>query len=238
MQKNGVTTSISTKHHSITCMKEYESKSFEELRFEDYSCNRKGPQQQTGFGAAPFGASTSGSSTSLFGQTDNKQGFGQPQAFGQTPAFGQTTPAFGVTNQTNTPNLFGKPNTFGATTSTTPAFGFNQTQSTSNPFSATQTQKPFSQPLFGTTTTQAQPSFGTGVFGQTNTQVSGSSRLVAIEKDFPEHWYEFVSKAGAADDWIQYGPTRVLLQSGRYHTSFEFVPSVQTQHGIWDIRAN
>ncbi|XP_063929550.1 nuclear pore complex protein Nup98-Nup96-like isoform X2 [Zophobas morio] len=170
MQKNGVTTSISTKHHSITCMKEYESKSFEELRFEDYSCNRKGPQQQTGFGAAPFGASTSGSSTSLFGQTDNKQGFGQPQAFGQTPAFGQTTPAFGVTNQTNTPNLFGKPNTFGATTSTTPAFGFNQTQSTSNPFSATQTQKPFSQPLFGTTTTQAQPSFGTGVFGQTNTQ--------------------------------------------------------------------
>lgn len=40
--KNGTTQSISTKHHSITSMKEYENKSFEELRFEDYQANRKG----------------------------------------------------------------------------------------------------------------------------------------------------------------------------------------------------
>lgn len=42
MQKNGLATTISTKHHCITCMKEYENKSLEELRFEDYCCNRKG----------------------------------------------------------------------------------------------------------------------------------------------------------------------------------------------------
>lgn len=32
MQKNGVSTPINTKHHCITCMKEYANKSFEELR--------------------------------------------------------------------------------------------------------------------------------------------------------------------------------------------------------------
>jgi hypothetical protein len=168
MQKNGVTQSISTKHHCITCMKEYENKSLEELRFEDYTCNRKGPQQQPGFGAAPFGTPTSSTTNSLFGQTDNKTGFGQPQGFGQTPSFGPSTVAFGVPNQTNTSNLFGKPTTFGTATSNASTFGFNPT-STSNPFSANQAQKPFSQPLFGTTTTQPQPAFGTGVFGQTNT---------------------------------------------------------------------
>jgi hypothetical protein len=168
MQKNGVTQSVSTKHHCITCMKEYENKSLEELRFEDYTCNRKGPQQQPGFGAAPFGTPTSSTTNSLFGQTDNKTGFGQPQGFGQTPSFGPSTVAFGVPNQTNTSNLFGKPTTFGTATSNASTFGFNPT-STSNPFSANQAQKPFSQPLFGTTTTQPQPAFGTGVFGQTNT---------------------------------------------------------------------
>lgn len=45
MQKSGVTTTINTKHHCITCMKEYEGKSLEELRWEDYQANRKGIYQ-------------------------------------------------------------------------------------------------------------------------------------------------------------------------------------------------
>lgn len=43
--KNGVSQNITTRHHCITCMKEYEAKSLEELRFEDYSAGRKGSIQ-------------------------------------------------------------------------------------------------------------------------------------------------------------------------------------------------
>jgi nuclear pore complex protein Nup98-Nup96 len=56
VQKNGVTTSINTLHQCITAMKEYETKSLEELRFEDYQAKRKYPQQQQQLGG--FGGST------------------------------------------------------------------------------------------------------------------------------------------------------------------------------------
>lgn len=42
MIKKGMITDISTKCYSITVMKEYEDKSFEELRLEDYTVGRKG----------------------------------------------------------------------------------------------------------------------------------------------------------------------------------------------------
>jgi nuclear pore complex protein Nup98-Nup96 len=194
LQKNRVpqSISISTKHHCITCMKEYENKSLEELRFEDYTCNRKGPRVQPGCGATPFGTPTSSTPHYfLFEQTDNKTGFGQPQDFGQTPSFGPSTVVFGVPNQTNT-------------------FNFNS-PSTSNPFSANQTQKTFSQPLFGTTTTQ--PAFGTGVFEQTNTQVSSILLICLSFADliFAEYYYQPVPKNCADYKWIQHRTTEFLF---------------------------
>lgn len=61
MVKNGVSTNINTRHQCITAMKEYQSKSLEELRVEDYLSNRKGKQATTGF-ATP---SASGSKSPL-----------------------------------------------------------------------------------------------------------------------------------------------------------------------------
>lgn len=164
-------------------MKEYENKSFEELRFEDYQANRKGPQQQPGFGSTAFGA-TATSTNSLFGQQQDpsKPAFGQTAGFGQTaPTFGQPTTGFGMTNQNNaaTGSLFNKPTAFGAPTSSSNTFGFNATQN-ANPFGANQANKPFgaaTQPLFGAATSQPgqTPGFGSGIFGQTNTQNSNTT---------------------------------------------------------------
>lgn len=166
-QKSGMTQLINTRHHALTFMKEYKNKSFEELRLEDYSANRKGPQQ-TSYGNTLFGASLT-TAPSTFNQTNNKPLFGQLQALSQTPAFGQTTQAFGTSNFTSSPNVFKKPNTLGAPSSI-PGFGFNSTPA-SNFFYSSQTQKPLSHSLFGTATTQTQSTFCTGVYSQTDTQV-------------------------------------------------------------------
>lgn len=84
--KQGHAQNINTRHCCISTMKEYENKSLEELRLEDYVANRKGRQQTGGvFGqtqptAGPFGApSTSTATGGLFGSTtENKPLFGQP----------------------------------------------------------------------------------------------------------------------------------------------------------------
>lgn len=150
--KNGQTNNVNTRQHCITAMKEYEGKSLEELRLEDYAANRKGPQAgsvQPGglFGTTPqntsiFGAPTSQpQSTGLFGApstTNTMGGFGA-----NAGTFGQATPAFGAQNQAS--SLFNKPaNTFGQVPNT-----FNQ-QPANNMFGA----KPF-----GTPTTTAGTAF-------------------------------------------------------------------------------
>lgn len=168
MQKSGITHSISTKHHCITCMKEYEAKSLEELRWEDYQCNRRGPQQQNSFGAPPFGAAVS-SAPSLFGQTENKPAFGQSTTFGAGNGFG-------MTNQPNQQSLFGKPAGAFGTTPTTNAFGgFN---SSAPAFGANTGVKPFgtqpTQNVFGAPTTQPSAFGGSTFFGQANAPNTGS----------------------------------------------------------------
>uniref|UniRef100_A0A9L0IPQ7 Nuclear pore complex protein Nup98-Nup96 n=1 Tax=Equus asinus TaxID=9793 RepID=A0A9L0IPQ7_EQUAS len=183
MVKAGVSTNISTKHQCITAMKEYESKSLEELRLEDYQANRKGPQNQVGAGTTTglFGSSPATSSaTGLFSSSTTNSGF----AYGQNKtAFGTSTTGFGTNpgglfgqqNQQTT-SLFGKPFAQAITTQNT-GFSFGNTSTLGQPstntmglFGVTQASQPGG--LFGTATnTSTGTAFGTGtgLFGQTNT---------------------------------------------------------------------
>ncbi|XP_076242431.1 nuclear pore complex protein Nup98-96 isoform X2 [Calliopsis andreniformis] len=135
MSKNGISHSISARHCCIASMKEYESKSYEELRFEDYSVGRKGP------------------STGIFGTP------AQPSPFGSTGAgFGGMTGGFGATTQSGSSSLFGKPlPSFGTpSTTTTSSFAFSSTPNT-NLFGSNTQAKPFGTaaptPLFATSNT-------------------------------------------------------------------------------------
>ncbi|EPY83493.1 nuclear pore complex protein Nup98-Nup96 [Camelus ferus] len=189
MVKAGVSTNISTKHQCITAMKEYESKSLEELRLEDYQANRKGPQNQVGAGTTGFGTNPGG----LFGQQNQQttslfsKPFGQATttqttgfSFGNTSTLGQpstnTMGLFGVTQASQPGGLFGT----ATNTSTGTAFGtgtglFGQTNTG---FGAVGSTLFGNNKLtsFGTSTTSA-PSFGTtsgGLFGF-GTNTSGNS---------------------------------------------------------------
>uniref|UniRef100_A0A8C7MKM7 Nuclear pore complex protein Nup98-Nup96 n=1 Tax=Oncorhynchus kisutch TaxID=8019 RepID=A0A8C7MKM7_ONCKI len=188
MVKGGVTTSINTKHQCITAMKEYENKSLEELRFEDYQAGRKGPTNPM---AAPTGglfgpaaaATPSTGTTGLFGSSATNTGF----SFGQAKtSFGTSAGGFGAA----TGSLFGqqqpqqvqqavslfKP--FGQAT-TTPNTGFSfgstmgqpqQTSTMGGLFGATAASQ--AGGLFGNTAQTAPATgfgTGTGLFGQTNT---------------------------------------------------------------------
>ncbi|XP_052837184.1 LOW QUALITY PROTEIN: nuclear pore complex protein Nup98-Nup96 [Drosophila gunungcola] len=174
LMKSGQPNNVNTKQHCITAMKEYEGKSLEELRLEDYMCGRKGPQAGSAPGAFGFGAqvaqpaqpaagglfgSTTQPSTGLFGQavTENKSMFGST-AFGQQSV---ATNAFAATGQQN--NFLQKP--FGATTATPFAA---PAADASNPFGA--------KPAFGQTGSlfgQAPATSAAPAFGQTNTGFGG-----------------------------------------------------------------
>ncbi|XP_065354164.1 nuclear pore complex protein Nup98-Nup96 [Calliphora vicina] len=167
LMKGGQPNSVNTKQHCITAMKEYESKSLEELRMEDYLANRKGPQAGAAGGFGSFGATAQPTTgTGLFGATAQPTTglFGQPATgatenkglFGSTgSAFGQ--PAAGGFGAAAAQPFGAKP--FGATTTT--GFGATATDN-SNPFGAKpafgQTAAPS---LFGQTpATSAAPAFG------------------------------------------------------------------------------
>ncbi|XP_037293969.1 nuclear pore complex protein Nup98-Nup96 isoform X2 [Manduca sexta] len=154
--KSGNSQNINIKHHCITCMKEYENKSLEELRLEDYAAGRKGSttgmfggfqqpvENKPLFGATGFGQPATTSAPSMFGGG----GLGTNTAFGQNSTFSFNS---GTQNATNTNTLFG---------ASKPAFGAASTTGTG---------------LFGAASTQA-PTFGTNTstfgFGA-NTQTQG-----------------------------------------------------------------
>ncbi|XP_076158509.1 nuclear pore complex protein Nup98-Nup96 isoform X1 [Alosa pseudoharengus] len=185
MVKGGVTTSINTKHQCITAMKEYENKSLEELRLEDYQAGRKGPSNPmtagTGglFGTAA--AATPSTAAGLFGSSANNTGF----SFGQNKTtFGTSTGGFGTASGSlfgqqpppqQTASLF-KP--FGqATTTQTTGFSFGNTNTLGQPNTSSMglfgnTAVSQAGGLFGNTAnTSTATGFGasSGLFGQTNT---------------------------------------------------------------------
>ncbi|RWR98972.1 nuclear pore complex protein Nup98-Nup96-like protein [Dinothrombium tinctorium] len=158
MLKNNVNINISTHHQCITCMREYETKSLEELRFEDYQANRKGPQVGTVFGSTArtslFNPSTSvsfniGSSGGLFGAGKT--------TFDTNPTTTSTTSIFNP--------LFNKPVGFIATGTSpfgavqpqqqqTSIFGQTSTSSFTSPNFFSGTQNNTQKSVFGATTTQ------------------------------------------------------------------------------------
>uniref|UniRef100_A0A8B9KKL9 Nuclear pore complex protein Nup98-Nup96 n=1 Tax=Astyanax mexicanus TaxID=7994 RepID=A0A8B9KKL9_ASTMX len=153
MVKSGVTTSINTKHQCITAMKEYENKSLEELRLEDYQAGRKGPSNPIAANTSSlFGASAAAPSTAtgLFGSSTTSTAFN----FGQNKTtFGTGTTGFGAT----TAPLFSQP---------------QQNNSLFKPFGQATTAQ--NTGFFGNTNTMGQPNTSSmGLFGNTAPSQAG-----------------------------------------------------------------
>ncbi|XP_033208238.1 nuclear pore complex protein Nup98-Nup96-like isoform X2 [Belonocnema kinseyi] len=213
MMKNGVTQTISTRHHCITCMKEYESKSLEELRLEDYLAGRKGTQNQaTGLFGTPaqpslFGTVTAGTST-------------------VTPSFGSTSGGFGTTNQPGGTGLFNKPiASFGVPTTTTGGFPYNSTASSSLFAPATSTSfGGFGQP--GTSLFGAKPAgtigFGTSTFGGTTTPSFGTNLGFGTTQNTNTSLFNTFKPAGQTTGFSFGAPTSrgtnsCLISSGAFN---------------------
>ncbi|CAL1538961.1 unnamed protein product, partial [Lymnaea stagnalis] len=194
MMKGGVTTNINTRHQCITAMKEYENKSLEELRVEDYTANRKAKQAgstNTGglFGQTQGAQPTAGSGFVFGGglssalQPSNTTGFG---GFGNT-----STPSTASTFNQNRPSLFGTATTtqsgfggFGSTTGTQQSTSLFGTSAAKPLFGTTGTSQPTGSSFFQTSTSNPV-GFGTstqsgGLFGSPKPAGFGTATTSSI----------------------------------------------------------
>ena len=140
-------------------LQQYESKSFEELRLEDYAANRRGPQTGGVTNGGLFGTSLPQAQSSLFGATT------QPKPLSM---FGGAQP---------TPSLFGAATQ--PTQSTTIGGGlFGTTPAAAGLFGGA---KPATTNLFGTTTTTPQPATQPFTFGGATAQQPTNSLFGAAK---------------------------------------------------------
>ncbi|KAL7678350.1 hypothetical protein ACOME3_004578 [Neoechinorhynchus agilis] len=193
VKKGNTNVKQNLKYMSVCFMKNYESKSIEELRWEDYDDGRKGKPVPTTtapslaitpssglFGATvatPTPATTT-SSTSLFGSTFTS-GFGTSSTGGNffksatTPATTTTSSLFGASK----PSIFGSTITPAATTTSSSLFGFG----VNKPFGATSTTTASLTPFgFGSTsaaaTTTTSSLFGSSIFGGSSSTALTASK--------------------------------------------------------------
>ncbi|XP_068025345.1 nuclear pore complex protein Nup98-Nup96-like [Melanerpes formicivorus] len=166
---SGVSARITARHQCITAMKEYEKKSLEELRLEDYQANRKGPGR-AGIAVSLFGPSVTRPATGLFGSSTTSQGF----PYGQSnPSFGTSATNFGSAaagalfhQQSQPTTLLNKPFSQARTTQST-AFSFGSTPlgqantNTTGLFGASQAAQP-GGPFGAPSSTSAATGFGAG----------------------------------------------------------------------------
>ncbi|CAH8522586.1 unnamed protein product [Heterobilharzia americana] len=183
LQRSGQPSQVNAKHMCITAMKEYQDKSLEELRLEDYALNRRGPSASssstsifaTSSTAKPFqfGSSQIGGTTSIFGQASKPANtlFGASTSgasSSNTLLFGNNTTTQSAFGQSSQGSLLGLKPQFGTTTTgsifgSTPTsqstgFAFGQTNQTSSVFGT--------KPLFGASSTTGT---GTSLFGTAQT---------------------------------------------------------------------
>ncbi|CAF3653893.1 unnamed protein product [Adineta steineri] len=200
--KNNTFQTINTKLQCICAMKEYISKSMEELRMEDYQSNRKFAAATSMFGGTSF-ASATPFSPGGFGGTTTTAFSAAPTAsttssiFGNAgtttaspfaaPAPSATSFSFG-TSTAPTTSIFGTPaattaSPFGTATSTAPAATsiFGATQPSTSIFGSTTTGSPF-----GAKPATTQPAFGYGTTTNASTPFSFGSQPAASTSIFSQ----------------------------------------------------
>lgn len=130
--------------HSISAMPAYVTKSFEEIRLDDYLAGRKGASMST-FGNAAFSGQTPGANISTGFGDSSKPAFGQQQ-LASSGSFSSVAPTGSVFGGNVSTNAFGVPQsqqTFGSQQAPS-LFGTRQTSSSgvfgaqSTPFSSSQ----------------------------------------------------------------------------------------------------
>lgn len=166
-------TQITTRHQNISAMKEYESKSVDELRLEDYAANRKVGSLQNNLNMNTFNTIQSPSSqqnTSIFGTNNQSNLLSSPFQNQNTSIFGQKT---GFDTGSSSTNLFGQTLNKPQTTTSNSIFSinsFNQTPKLGQP-QTNQISSPFGTTPFNSMQPSTSQQGNTSIFS-TNTQPS------------------------------------------------------------------
>lgn len=238
--KGSSTQYVQTKQQCITFMKEYAEKSLEELRFEDYSANRKGPQ--TGlFGSnqtvgGMFGGQTTATTGGLFGQNPVQQSsslFGATATNNNNTLGGNVSSAFATNTNSafgSGSGLFGKPatpavtnNAFGFGTNTQSAFGakpFGQTSSASTGLFTSQPATTGFTGQLGGTTNFGQPAtqslFGTSTNNPAST--AGTSFGIANPTSTGQSGFMFGSNNTNTNTSL-FGASKPVFSTNAFNTN-------------------